>query len=669
MEGWPVFCTRLGGEEVLLPNQLQLWNHAAIHVLDIRRSIVYPREERRSLRLPASAFLYTCSGQGQILIDGVVHRVDGHYVCHAGKGSSLDIVRVTEPIDYFLIYYKAVLTLPSRRRLLELYRDHSPFQAQYGFTPVHPLHLYTRLTQMHTQWALDDPLEKFHVRALFHQLVYELLQQLYRTEDTTFLQTGLAGQAVRYMEEHYAEPFSLQELAEFLQCGIRQLQRLFKSHYHMSPLEYMIQVRMEHAKGMLLNTQASIKEIAEAVGYTDVYHFSRYFKKHTGASPVQFRRDRRINASSMSHLSIGSGSILAYSFDDDENHYQYIDRGAARMHSRTKTMLAVNFMLVFMLLMGACSLGGGSTSPSASGEPVVSQSANTSPAPSPVQTKQSSYPLTIKHLKGDAALEHKPQRIAVLDTQYVDQLVALNEQPAGSVKAAGAKADFPDYLTDRLTDVKVLGTYQEPNLEAILAMSPDLIICTEFHEGIYESLSKIATTVMLERNEDWRDVLVTFGKIMDKEEEAQQALQAYKDKTAKLTADLAAKLNGQSVALIRPRDNIIRVHTPEHRTGAILYQDLGMTIPKQVAEADDTSYNISLEGLADVKADHYFLLTDDMFKGLVEEFRNTETWKSLEPVKQNRVYTVDTTMWIAYYGPLAINLIIDQVADALLGGS
>ncbi|MNO04754.1 hypothetical protein D3C81_2258850 [compost metagenome] len=58
-----------------------------------------------------------------------------------------------------------------------------------------------------------------------------------------------------------------------------------------------------------------------------------------------------------------------------------------------------------------------------------------------------------------------------------------------------------------------------------------------------------------------------------------------------------------------------------------------------------------------------------MFKGLVEEFRNTDTWKSLEPVKQNHVYTVDTTMWIAYYGPLAINLIIDQVADALLGGS
>ena len=120
--------------------------------------------------------------------------------------------------------------------------------------------------------------------------------------------------------------------------------------------------------------------------------------------------------------------------------------------------------------------------------------------------------------------------------------------------------------------------------------------------------------------------------------------------------------------MTRPRDDMIRVHTPGHRTGAILYNDLGLTVPGPVAEDADTAFHISLEALADIGADHYFLLTDDMFKGVVDKFQSTTTWSHLDAVKNDRVYTVDTTLWIAYYGPIAINMIVDQIEQALLGG-
>lgn len=649
-----------------LQKQMALWNHAAIKVLDVRRSVVHPGESVRFYRLPASMFLYAHKGQGQLSINGAAQTIDCCRVGHAGKGASVDIARVTEPIDYVLIFYKAVMALPCRRELLELYRDHNPFQEPYSFAPSHPLSLYTRIERIYRQWQLDDPLEKFHVRALFHEFVYELMRQLRHAQGSPVLQTDLASRAIRYIEEHYAEPFGLQHLAELFQSSPRQLQRLFKDHYRLGPMEYLIQVRMGQAQALLLNTEVSIKEIAEAVGYGDFYYFSRAFKKHFGVSPLYYRRNRRIFASSVSQTSIGFRRDVSYPFAEDENHYQQKDGGAIRM--QTKSLLAVNFMLIFMLLLGACSTGSNGGASGNTG-PTANPSTAASSASGAAQAAQKGYPATIKHVKGEYTLEQKPERIAVLDVQYIDQLVALNERPAGSVKAAGATADFPDYLTDRLSNVKVLGTYQEPNLEAILAMNPDFIICTEVHEAIYDRLSKIAPTVMLLRNEDWRDTLVTFGKIMGKEQEAQQVVKAYKEKTAKLTASLAAKLNGQSVALIRPRDDMIRVHSAGHRTGAILYDDLGLIAPKQVAEAEDTAYHISLEALADVEADHYFLLSDDMFKGLVQQFQSTTTWKSLEPVKNERVYTVDTTMWIGYYGPMAINLIVDQVANALMGKS
>ncbi|MNC23159.1 Iron(3+)-hydroxamate-binding protein YxeB precursor [compost metagenome] len=74
---------------------------------------------------------------------------------------------------------------------------------------------------------------------------------------------------------------------------------------------------------------------------------------------------------------------------------------------------------------------------------------------------------------------------------------------------------------------------------------------------------------------------------------------------------------------------------------------------------------ISIEVLPELGADHIFLLQDDTNKALTAEFQSTSIWKNLSAVKDNRVYEENTAQWIGYYGPIAINLIVDQIADAL----
>ncbi len=662
-------CKWLGKVDVMtLLEQLPLWNHAAIRVLDVRRSTLQSRESVHGFLLPASAFLVAVTGNAKILIDGVEHIADCCYVCHAGKGATLDIIQVAEKFDYYFIFYKAVLMLPSRKELLNAYRDHNPFQMQYGFAPAYPLGILSRVEQMHTYWLLDAELERFRVRAMFHQLVYDLLQQLHAHEGTgtTAVQPDYVSQTIRYMEERYADPISLQDLANALHCNERKLQRLFKAKLRIGPMEYLIQVRMNHAQEMLLNTNLPLKVIAESVGYGDSYYFSRAFKKHCGVSPLHFRQNRRISASYMSRYSIGSRPILSYN-DDCDNHYQQPYGGVIGMNRSKRSVLAVSLMLSLILLLSACTTGNGTGNNAGGASPTGSQSNVAASNNNTAQPAQQAYPVVIKHMKGELTLEQHPSKIAVLDTKFVDQLVTLNEQPAGSVKAAADKSDFPAYLTDKLTDVKLLGTRDEPNLEAIAAMEPDLIICTEFQEKVYESLSKIAPTIMLDFNEDWRDTLVTFGKIVGNAEEATNVLEAYNEKTSKLKEELKAKLGDQTVALIRPRDEGVRIHTAGHRTGAILYNDLGLSAPQQVIDEKDTAYQVPLEALPEVGADHYFLVQDDMFKEIVEEFQQTETWKSIEAVKNNQVYDVDSNVWIAYYGPIAINMIVDRVAEIFIG--
>jgi iron complex transport system substrate-binding protein len=273
---------------------------------------------------------------------------------------------------------------------------------------------------------------------------------------------------------------------------------------------------------------------------------------------------------------------------------------------------------------------------------------------------------TIIHLRGEILLQRQPERIAVLDPQFMDHMLALGEQPAGSVLDPDDLSSFPEYLFGKLRAVKPLGTMREPDLEALRSLAPDLIICTEVQHNLYASLMQIAPTIMLERNRDWRETLRTFGRIMGKKQEAEQVLQHYKNKINGLKSRLATKLHGQSVTMIRPLDNSIRLHTSAHRTAAILYTDLGLYPPKLAVDRKRTSSLISLDGLPEVDADHYFVLTNNQFKAMSDEIQTTATWKNLRAVQQQHVYQAKSSIWIAYYGPIAMNQVVDQVASVFL---
>ena len=64
----------------------------------------------------------------------------------------------------------------------------------------------------------------------------------------------------------------------------------FKKYYKCAPIEYIIKLRMNEALHHLHNINYSITEIAEKVGYEDIYHFSKLFKKQYRVSPMGMRR-------------------------------------------------------------------------------------------------------------------------------------------------------------------------------------------------------------------------------------------------------------------------------------------------------------------------------------------------------------------------------------------
>lgn len=99
-------------------------------------------------------------------------------------------------------------------------------------------------------------------------------------------------QIINYFEEHYAERISLDTIAENMYLSPYYISRVFKSETGDTPIHHLINIRLERAMELLKSGSCnSIREAAESVGYEDVYHFSKLFKKKYNVSPSKVRAD------------------------------------------------------------------------------------------------------------------------------------------------------------------------------------------------------------------------------------------------------------------------------------------------------------------------------------------------------------------------------------------
>lgn len=95
--------------------------------------------------------------------------------------------------------------------------------------------------------------------------------------------------AQEYLEEHYSERISIDELAHKFNISSRNFLRRFKKATFNTPLEYLQRVRIEAAKKMLETTVMNVQEVMFNLGYNDDKSFRTVFKKYTGITPAEYR--------------------------------------------------------------------------------------------------------------------------------------------------------------------------------------------------------------------------------------------------------------------------------------------------------------------------------------------------------------------------------------------
>ncbi|OXM87423.1 helix-turn-helix transcriptional regulator [Paenibacillus rigui] len=125
--------------------------------------------------------------------------------------------------------------------------------------------------------------------SLFHQLFDRLSAHVPPAElpvhrSVTWLQRGL-----EYMQIHYAEGITVERVAEYVGVDRTHFTKQFGKEVGMSPIQYMQQLKMNEAKLLLEQTAYTLTEIAQSVGYPDLFSFSKAFKKQVGLPPKSYR--------------------------------------------------------------------------------------------------------------------------------------------------------------------------------------------------------------------------------------------------------------------------------------------------------------------------------------------------------------------------------------------
>ncbi|MGR6542177.1 response regulator [Paenibacillus tundrae] len=103
----------------------------------------------------------------------------------------------------------------------------------------------------------------------------------------------IVEQALAYTKEHYADPeLSIQKVCGHLHISSGYFCGIFKKEVQLTFLQYVMQIRMEAAKELLRSSELKAFQIAERVGFAEPNYFSFCFKKHTGISPKEYRKQK-----------------------------------------------------------------------------------------------------------------------------------------------------------------------------------------------------------------------------------------------------------------------------------------------------------------------------------------------------------------------------------------
>ncbi|WP_410768841.1 ABC transporter substrate-binding protein [Fontibacillus sp. BL9] len=287
-------------------------------------------------------------------------------------------------------------------------------------------------------------------------------------------------------------------------------------------------------------------------------------------------------------------------------------------------------------------------------------------------------PIVLKDAKGEITLDKPAEKVVVLEWTYTEDIIALGMQPVGNAD----NENYGIYVTSEApldANVTDVGTRDEPNLETIAALQPDLIIgVSDSHDPIYDQLKGIAPTLLFDlypkegqgdqytiMEDTFKTIAAAVGKTAEGEKVLADLDAHYAEAKEKLAAAgkdglnyvLTQAFSYQNAATLRLfMDNSLAVQTLD-RVG--LKNDWKPTNFEAYGFTSST-----VEALPAVQDSNLLYIVQEDDNVFSRELKDNAVWNGLNFVKENRTYALDSTTWV-FGGPVSSKVIVDEVVKTL----
>ena len=275
---------------------------------------------------------------------------------------------------------------------------------------------------------------------------------------------------------------------------------------------------------------------------------------------------------------------------------------------------------------------------------------------------------TVGHAMGEAEIEGTPKRVVVLDTGELDSAMSLGVTPVGAVEAVEGLG-LPSYL-EGTGEIENVGTIEEPNLEKIATLEPDLILSSKLrHEAIYDQLSQIAPTVFTETTGvTWKSNFDKHAEAMNREAEAKKIMDDYGRRTEEFRESMGDRLEETEVSVVRFLPGETRIYQKESFVGTVL-EDAGLPRPPAQDVDEFALLNVSEEEIPKMDGDAIFATVYGVPKDSTQgNVTSDPLWQRLDAVREDRVYEVSDDLWMLGIGPTAANGVLDDLEKHLAEG-
>ncbi len=281
--------------------------------------------------------------------------------------------------------------------------------------------------------------------------------------------------------------------------------------------------------------------------------------------------------------------------------------------------------------------------------------------------KSSNETVTITDVRGDVEIPVNPERIVDLSGNS-DILSILGYKVVGTANSdAYDYTKFPAYLEDTLKGAEILGYSMQDTMdvEAVMNLNPDLIVISTVQEKMYDSLSEIAPTVMIQLEAlNWKEDVRAFAKVFGKEDIANEWIANYEAKAEAAGKKIKSEYGGDTTYLSFLASGGQFFIFDGAGFGSVLYDDMKLAKPEGMPEQTDISLPVvTYEGLAAIKSDYIFLIATDED---LAELQSNSIWNSLPAVKEGHVVTLASSPYFNQgYSPIGRELLVDEIGEML----